>query len=125
MWIIAIAIALLVIVGPVMVGARIVGAGRSGFWICVGALLLSNVLVTIAAHLFHRLGIVAGIFAAALAYMMVLDTTYLRALAICAIQFGITALVVVVLVFTFVGSLLGTKDLIHRIQNDDTPSQSV
>ena len=125
MWLIAIAIALLVIVGPVMVGARVVGAGRTGFWICLGALIVSNILVTMAGHLFHGLGLIAGIFAAALGYMWVLDTTYLRGLAICAIQFVITLVVVVVLAFTFVGSMLGTKDLMHRIQNDSTPGQRV
>ena len=44
MWLIAIAIALLVIVGPVMVGARVVGAGRTGFWICLGALIVRTSL---------------------------------------------------------------------------------
>ena len=125
MWLIAIVVGLLVIVGPVMVGARIVGAGRTGFWICLGALIVSNILVSIAGHIFHRLGLVAGVFAAAFAYMLVLDTTYLRGLAICAIQMAITLVLVVVLAFTFIGSLLGTKDLIHNIQNDNAPSQSV
>ena len=125
MWLIAIAIALLVIVGPIMVGARVVGAGRTGFWICLGALIVSNILVAFAGHVFHRLGFLAGLLAAPLAYMIVLDTTYLRGLAICAIQFVITLVVVIVLAFTVIGSMLGTKDLIHKIQNSDTPSQSV
>ena len=125
MWLIAIVIIVLVVVGPVMVGARVVGARRDGFWICLGAVIVSNLLVSVAGHLFHRLGLVAGTLAAALGYMIVLDTTYLRGLAICAIQFVITALVIVVLAFTFIGSLLGTKDLIHNIQNDQAPSQSV
>ncbi len=125
MWLIAIAVALLVIVGPVMVGARVVGAGRTGFWICLGALIVSNILVSIAGHVFHGLGLLLGIFVAALAYMIVLDTTYLRGLAICAIQFAITAVVIVILAFTFIGSLLGTKDLIHNIQNNPTPSHTV
>lgn len=125
MWLIAIAIALLVIVGPIMVGARVVGARRTGFWICLGALIVSNILVAFAGHVFHRLGFLAGLLAAPLAYMIVLDTTYLRGVAICVIQFAITALVVIVLVFTVIGSMLGTKDLLHKMQNDNTPSQSV
>ena len=125
MWLIAIVIGLLAIVGPVMVGARVVGARRTGFWVCLGAVIVSNILVSIAGHIFHRLGLVAGFFAAALAYMMVLDTTYLRGLAICAIQVAITLVLVIVLAFTFIGSLLGTKNLINNIQNDSTPSQSV
>ena len=75
--------------------------------------------------MFHRLGFVAGLLAAPLAYMIVLDTTYLRGLAICAIQFAITLVVVIVLAFTVIGSMLGTKDLIHKIQTNDAPSQSV
>lgn len=125
MWLIAIIVGLLVIVGPVMVGARIVGANRDGFWICLGAVIVSNIFVAFAGHVFHGLGVVAGTLAAALGYMIVLDTTYLRGLAICAIQFAITALVVLVLVFTAVGSMLGTKDLLHRIQDDTPAGQSV
>ena len=125
MWLIAIVIGLLAIVGPVMVGARVVGARRTGFWICLGAIIVSNIFVAIAGYIFHRLGLVAGFFAAALAYMLVLDTTYLRGLAICAIQMAITLVLVIVLAFTFVGSMLGAKDVIRHLQDDNAPSQSV
>ena len=125
MWLIAFAIVLLIVVGPVMFGARVVGAGRTGFWACLGAIIVSNILMTIAGHMFHRLGLAMGVFAAAFAYTVVLETNYLRGLAICAIQFAITLAIVVALAFTFLGSLLGTTHLIDDLQNDEAPTQSV
>mgnify|MGYP001556757455 CR=1 FL=1 len=89
MWLIAIAIILFVSVAPVMVGARVVGAKRNGFWICLGALLIASLISWFAVRLFHGLGIL-GIFASALGYMLVLDTTYLRGLGIAVIQMVLT-----------------------------------
>lgn len=124
MWLIAIAIILFVSVAPVMVGARVVGAKRNGFWICLGALLIASLISWFAVRLFHGLGIL-GIFASALGYMLVLDTTYLRGLGIAVIQMVLTVVLVVVLMATAVGSMFHMKDMMRHIPIDTGPVQQV
>jgi hypothetical protein len=124
MWLIAIALVLFVSVVPVMVGARVVGAKRNGFWICLGALLIASLISWLAVRLFHGLGIL-GIFASALGYMLVLDTTYLRGLGIAVIQMVLTVVLVVVLMATAIGSMFHMKDMMRHIPIDTAPVQSV
>lgn len=124
MWLIAIAIILFVSVAPVMVGARVVGAKRNGFWICLGALLIASLISWFAVRLFHGLGIL-GIFASALGYMLVLDTTYLRGLGIAVIQMVLTVVLVVVLMATALGSMFHMKDMMRHIPIDTGPVQQV
>ena len=124
MWLIATAIVLFISVVPVMVGARVVGARRNGFWICLGALLIAALISWFAVRLFHGLGIL-GIFASALGYMLVLDTTYLRGLGIAVIQMVLTVVLVFVLMATAIGSIFHMKDMLHHIPIDTVPSQSV
>lgn len=124
MWLIAIAVILFVSVVPVMVGARVVGARRNGFWISFGALLIAGLISWFAVRLFHGLGIL-GIFGSALGYMLVLDTTYLRGLAIAAIQMVLTVLLVIVLAVTALGSMFHMKDMLRQIPIDTGPTQSV
>jgi hypothetical protein len=124
MWLIAIAIILFISVVPVMVGARVVGARRDGFWICFGALLIAGLISWFAVRLFHGLGIL-GIFASALGYMLVLDTTYLRGLGIAVIQMILTVVLVFVLMATAIGSMFHMKDMMRHIPIDTSPSQSV
>jgi hypothetical protein len=124
MWLIAIALVLFVSVVPVMVGARVVGAKRNGFWICLGALLIASLISWLAVRLFHGLGIL-GIFASALGYMLVLDTTYLRGLGIAVIQLVLTVVLVVVLMATAIGSMFHMKDMMRHIPIDTAPVQSV
>jgi len=124
MWLIAIALVLFVSVVPVMVGARVVGAKRNGFWICLGALLLASLISWFAVRLFHGLGLL-GIFASALGYMLVLDTTYLRGLGIAVIQLVLTVVLVVVLMATAIGSMFNMKDMMRHIPIDTAPAQSV
>jgi hypothetical protein len=124
MWLIAIAIVLFISVVPVMVGARVVGARRDGFWICFGALLIASLISWFAVRLFHGLGIL-GIFGSALGYMLVLDTTYLRGLGIAVIQLILTVVLVFVLMATAIGSMFHMKDMMRHIPIDTAPSQSV
>jgi hypothetical protein len=124
MWLIAIALVLFVSVVPVMVGARVVGAKRNGFWISLGALLIASLISWLAVRLFHGLGIL-GIFASALGYMLVLDTTYLRGLGIAVIQLVLTVVLVVVLMATAIGSMFHMKDMMRHIPIDTVPAQSV
>ena len=124
MWLIAIALVLFVSVVPVMVGARVVGAKRNGFWICLGALLIASLISWLAVRMFHGLGIL-GIFASALGYMLVLDTSYLRGLGIAVIQLVLTVVLVVVLMATAIGSMFHMKDMMRHIPIDTAPAQSV
>ena len=126
MWIIAIVIALLVCVVPVMIGAHIVGARRRGFGISLVALIVSYLIVGFALRLFHGGGALA-VFAAALGYMLILDTTYLRGLAVAVIQYILTIVLTIVVAATLFGSVAHG---VHRILRDapfrvDLPSQSI
>ena len=122
MGLIAIAVILLIAAAPVMIGARIVGAGRTGFWAALGALIVANIIVGVATVFFHRLGLLA-IFVAPLGYMWVLDTTYLRALAIEVIQFAIVVALVFALALTAIGSAFHLNDVFRHFET--VPAQSV
>jgi hypothetical protein len=124
MWLIVLAIVLLITVAPVMIAARIVGAGRTGFWISLLALIVSFLIVGFAVRVFHGGGLLA-FFAAPLGFMLILDTTYLRGLGIVVIQYLIAILIAVVLMFTAIGSMLHMKDMMRNIPIDTAPSQSV
>jgi hypothetical protein len=124
MWLVAIAIVLVLSVVPVMVGAHVVGARRKGFWICLAALMLASVISGFAVRLFHGLGVLA-VFASALGYMLVLDTSYLRGLAIAAIQGVLTVVLVVALAVTAIGSMFHMKELMRQLPIDSPPTQSV
>ncbi len=125
MFLIAVAVILFVSVVPVMVGARVVGARRNGFWICFGALLIASFIGWFAVRAFHGLGVL-GIFASALGYMLVLDTTYLRGLGIAVIQAVLTVLLAVVVAVTILGTTIhGLKDLTRQLPYSSEPAQSV
>jgi len=116
--------ALLLTVVPVMIGARIVGAKRSGFWMCLLALVASTLIVGLAVRLFHGGGLLA-FFVAPLGFMWILDTTYLRGLAMVLLQYLITAVIVTVLMFTALGSMLHMKEMLRDLPIDNAPAQSV
>jgi len=122
MWLIALVLILLIAAVPVMIGARVVGAGRTGFWAALGALIVSNIVVALATAFFHRLGLLS-IFVAPLGYMWVLDTTYLRALAIELIQLAIVFGLVLALALTAIGSAFHLKDMFRHFET--APAQSV
>ena len=125
MWLIAVVIVILLLtVVPVMIAARIVGAGRTGFWISLLALFVSYLTVGIALRIFHGGGLLS-VFAAALGFMLILDTTYLRGLAVVLLQYVITGVIVVILMFTAIGSMVHMKDLMRQIPIDSAPSTSV
>jgi hypothetical protein len=125
MWLIGIVlVVLLVTVVPVMIAARIVGARRTGFWISLLALVVSALIVGFALRVFHGGGVLA-IFAAALGFMLILDTTYLRGLAIVILQYMIAVVIGLVLAFTALGSMLHMKDMMRQIPIDSGNVQSV
>jgi len=123
-FVLVVLVILLVTVVPTMIAARIVGAGRTGFWICLLALIVSSLIVGFAVRVFHGGGLLA-FFVASLGFMWILDTTYLRGLAMVLLQYLITAVIVLVLMFTALGSMLHMKDMMRELPIDNGPVQSV
>ena len=123
-FIIVVAVILLLTVVPVMIAARIVGAKRTGFWVSLLALIVSYLIVGIAVRMFHGGGLLS-LFAAALGFMLILDTTYLRGLAVVILQYIFTAVIVVILMFTALGSMVHMKDMMRQLPIDTGPVQSV
>ena len=124
MLLIVVVVVLLLTVVPVMIAARIVGARRTGFGSSLLALIVSALIVGFAVRVFHGGGLLS-IFAAALGFMLILDTTYLRALGVVLLQYLIIAVIAVVLMFTAIGSMVHVKDLIQQIPSDTPRSESV
>ena len=123
-FVLVVLVILLVTVVPTMIAARIVGAGRTGFLICLLALIVSSLIVGFAVRVFHGGGLLA-FFVAPLGFMWILDTTYLRSLAMVLLQYLITAVIVLVLMFTALGSMLHMKDMMRELPIDNGPVQSV
>jgi len=121
--IVVLAILLLTVV-PVMIAARIVGARRTGFGASLVALIVSILIVGVAVRVFHNSGLLA-FFVAPLGFMLILDTSYLRGLLMVILQYVITAVIVVILMFTAIGSALHVKDMMRHVPIDTTPAQSV
>ena len=121
---VVIALGLAVIAVPVMIAARIVGAGRNGFWMCLLAAIVSSIIVGIAVRLFHGGGLLA-FFVAPVGYMWILDTSYLRGLLMVVLQYVMAALLVTVLVFTALGSMLHLDKSFDQLRHGGSASQSV
>ena len=124
MWLIVLAIVLLIAVAPVMIAARIVGAGRNGFFSCLLAMIVSFLIVGLAVRLFHGGGLVA-FFAAPLGFMWILDTTYLRGLLMVVLQYLIIGVIFAILMFTAIGSALHMNEFWRHMPIDTAPAQSV
>ena len=115
---------LLLTVVPVMIAARIVGARRTGFWASLLALIVSYLIIGVAAHIFRNIGLLA-FFVAPLGYTLILDTTYLRGLLMVILQGLIFGVIAVILTFTMLGSILHVKEMMRHVPIDTGPSQSV
>lgn len=115
MWLVSIALVLFVSVIPVKIAAHVVAARRNDFLVCMAALLVASLISWFVARTFHfPFRTLLGVFAAALGYMLILDTTYLRGLAIAIIQFLLTVALVFALAGTVFGGLLhGMRGLLH------------
>ena len=121
---IVVVVVLLLTVVPVMIAARIVGAGRTGFWISLLALFVSSMIVGFAVRVFHGGGLLA-FFVAPLGFMWILNTTYLRGLLMVILQYVIIGVLVAVLMFTALGSMLHMKDMMRDLPVNNAPAQSV
>ena len=117
-------VVLLVTVAPVMIAARIVGAGRTGFWASLLAMIVSTLIIGIAAHIFRNLGLLA-FFVAPLGFMLILGTTYLRGLLMVVLQYLIIGVIFAILMFTAIGSALHMNEFWRHMPIDTAPAQSV
>jgi hypothetical protein len=126
MLLVTLVILLVVPVVAIMLAAKIVGARRTGFWISLLAMIVSAMILAAAVKILHVLGLLA-FFVAPLGYMVILDTTYLRALVLVFLQYVISTIIVVVLaVVMFGGVMLGIDRLLHETPlRLDAPAQSV
>jgi hypothetical protein len=119
MFLLVIALVLALCIGPVKIGASLVGARRKDLAACFAALviaLLAGRFIT--SHV--RLGLPSWhlggtaihpsdllvVLVAGLVYMLVLGTTYPRGLAVALIQYVLTIVLVVALAATLVGPTL-------------------
>ena len=117
-------LALLLITAPTMIAARIVGARRTGFGSCLLALIVSGLIVGVAAHIFRNTGLLA-FFVAPLGFMLILDTTYLRGLLMVVLQYLIIGVIFAILMFTAIGSAMHVNEFMHHLPIDTAPAQSV
>ena len=92
----AVIVLVLVSLLPVKIAASIVGARRTGFGACLVAVVVALVINSIAARLFHYGGFVS-VLVTGLAYMGVLDTTYLRGVVIAVLQAVVSFLLLLLL----------------------------
>jgi hypothetical protein len=100
---------------PVKVAAHVVSARRTTFGACLLAVIVAIVIQVVAARLIHY-GDILSVLLAAVAYMAVLDTSYLRGIAIAVLQIVFTFL------FTIVLALLGLAVLLPAIWHGVVPT---
>ena len=102
MGLVGIALVLFIALVPIKVGAMLVRARRDGLGACLLALIVAAVFAWVL-HRFVPHGQVLTVLTSALAYMLVLDTDYIKGLAIAALQFAVTWFLVLTLGATLVG----------------------
>jgi hypothetical protein len=90
---------------PLWIGAVVVGAKRSDPAFCFVALIVAAFFMLVLS-LFVRHGLLLSVLTSALAYGLVLETNYLKALAIAAIQLVLTWLIVVLFAAAWIGPRL-------------------
>lgn len=105
--VLSLALVFVIIILPVMIAARMVGAGRTSFWPVVFAVLLQvlfGVLIRLVIENELLLGFTSAV-GGSLIYSFALKTTILRGFAISLLAVGIV--VVALLLLTGVASVLG------------------
>lgn len=84
------ALVLALLVFPVKIAASLVGAHKTGFFTCLFALIIAALIQAAAGYLIpgvsQSMGVLLSLPLTALAYMMVLETTFLKALLIAVLQ---------------------------------------
>jgi hypothetical protein len=98
-------VALFLIVLPVQLAAKTMGAERTGFFWCLLALIAASVLHAIGLVV-PIIGTIVAFFLSALGFSLVLDTDYLKGIGIAILHVVFGILIAVVLVAFFGVSLL-------------------
>ena len=94
-------IVILIIILPVHLAGKMVDAKRIGFGWCLLAIFLAAIFQFIS-HTFFLYGFFVTPFVTALAYALVMQTTYLKGIAIAILQFFLTIIIATLLVtFSF------------------------
>src|SRR5262245_55052439 len=99
-------VGIVIIVMPVKFAAQFVGAGRTGFWMCLIAVIVVSVLDSMLggfitnrfAHFVVSLAVSGGI------YMMILDTTYMKGIGISLIQLLLLIVLALIVAALFAGA---------------------
>jgi hypothetical protein len=102
MSLLGLALLLAIALVPLWIGTLVVGAKRSNPAICLVALIVAAFFFVLLI-LFVRHGLLLSVFTSALAYALVLEVNYLKALAVAAIQLVLTWLVVVMFAAANIG----------------------
>jgi hypothetical protein len=105
MRLLGLALVFAVALAPLWIGARMTGAKRADFALCLVALIVAAFFVLLLTT-YVRHGLLVSVLTSALAYTVVLELEYLKALAIAAIQLVLTWLFVVVFAAALVGPRL-------------------
>ncbi|AJQ94310.1 hypothetical protein [Gynuella sunshinyii] len=102
----ALLIMITVMVIPVKLAASMVGAKNTGFFTCLGALIVASIIqlmaIRIVPALSEQLGILLSLPLTAVAYMMVLDTSFLKGILIAVLQ----GFILVLMTFLLAGLLV-------------------
>jgi len=103
--IIAFIVITIILIVPIKIAASMVGARRTGIFHCFIAIVLAALLQGAAARLIpgisEMLGVLLALPLAAVAYMLILDTTFFKSLGIAIIQGVVTVAVLFGLAFLF------------------------
>jgi hypothetical protein len=100
--IVGIAVLLLIAFVPLWIGTNVAGAGRQGPGPAFVALIVAAMVIVLMVMFVHH-GLLLSVFATALVYMLVVETTYFKGLAISTIQLVTTWLVVIFFAARYVG----------------------
>ena len=99
------AVLLVIALVPLWIGALIVGARRSNPAICFVALIVAAFFLVLLTMFVHH-GLLLSVLTSALAYSLVLEVNYLKALGVAAIQLVLTWLLVVMFAAAYIGPRL-------------------
>lgn len=108
LFVLAVVVIVLVALLPVKIAAHVVGARNPAFGACFAAVVVAVVINLVAAH-FFRYGGVVSVLLTAIAYMWLLETTYLKGVLIALLQIVIAWVLKIVLI------ALGFVTLVHVI----------
>jgi hypothetical protein len=100
--VVGIAVLLLIAFVPLWIGTNVAGASRQGPGPAFVALIVAAMVIVLMVMFVHH-GLLLSVFPTAVVYMLVVETTYFKGLAISTIQLVTTWLVVIFFAARYVG----------------------